>query len=215
MTTTKKTEWITLREGDPTAEPVAFLVRVPTSRDQLNVRHRVRMAGGRYITQEELDQIAKDGIRAIYEESEDPAEADRIIGLIDRSSDLLRQVREAPKDDEQEILDELAEIEAEAGSTIREAHRILELHYEPYQARIADRERWLSLFQEALIRELVIEIKGLTDKPIKAGLVDGLSLADHDRIPAELRAELEVKLLAMLRPSEEQAKNSSSPSSTE
>lgn len=173
-------------EGGPT-----YQLAVPTMRQRAAYRRDVRAEGVRFVNDADLFELIRDGIRAVVETSAQGA----LLDTIDNYEPIMRDAEKLAADPG--LYRDAVEIET-----------TIERHYPPLAQALADRGEWMAVAPLVAFRHFVRGWEGL-DVPYeaRAGRVTEACL---ERIPENDIMAVGFRCIALMHPSQADAKNSES-----
>lgn len=175
----------------PVEGGATYQIAVPTLLQRAAYRRDVQASGARYASDADLLALLREGVREVVEESGQGA----LLDLID-NYEAVAQDREA-----------LAQDEA-LGRDIAELEETIGRHYPPYAQAMADRGHWLAVAPIVAFQHFVRGWDGL-EAPceMKGGKVTDRCL---EQVPENDILAVGYKAMALLHPTQDQAKNSPS-----
>ncbi len=181
----------------PEGQRVAYRLRVPSYYDRAAFRRACVARGAVFHPSARVFASARDGIAAILPDADDPdrTHAEEVLA----AAEAVEGIGE-PLDDEM------------AGEAAR-LEDILRQQWEPYARLLADRAHWLEIAPFEATRMFVDGWENI-DLPFRRGL-DGVPPDLLDALPREHIVLVGFEVMAMMRPTEQEAKNSESPSSSQ
>jgi hypothetical protein len=174
---------------------IAYVLRVPTVYDRARLRRACLARGARHWPDLEMMAVLADGVRKLLVSDEDAERRTAFLADIEEHTALLATEQEVPP----ELIARIAEIEA---AVVR--------GYAPYAERVADRTYWQDVLPIEAVRLLLAGWEGIEDLP-EIG-PEGLSERSLSMIPDRHLGPLGLRALSLFAPTEQEAKNSVSPS---
>ncbi len=182
----------------PEDQRVAYQLRVPSYYDRAAYKRSCLAKGAVFHANSKIFATAREGIAAILLDPDDP---DRI-----HAEGLLDTAEVADGDDDVELDDETA-------AALPNLEAVLRQHYEPYAQLLADRAHWMEIAPFEAARMFVDGWENI-DVPFRRSL-DGVPVELLDALPRVHIALVGFEIMGLMRPSELEAKNSESPSSSQ
>lgn len=190
-----------------------YVLRTPTVFDVAAMRRRLTLHGARRPTLTEFRLTALAGTRELARLAGEPAEGERLCGLISDWYELLPEIVE---DDIDEIDQEKRRLLLDAQKAERHAARsallpsllaieaTLDRHWSDWRALQADREYYDEVSRIDCVRLLLLSIDGDVLERQAEGLI---SERLYERVLPAHRLELGTAALALLAPTETERKN--------